>query len=277
MADGNVVFSRNIYNMSLIELYQAKSLSNNIANGKYSMTAVKGDQVINDSIDDFTSSEYNGTMVYQEIGNTSQTVLIDKEEQIGVNIRVGNQWLVNWDLQEKSKNKAAKQFVKVVDTYNLLQMRNGAGEVLDLEGTTLTSSNIIAELITPINIIFNENDVDEDDRILVVTPAIEALFTELDIFKKEDGLQAAGYGGTIAGIRIYRSNLLPANANTPALTDCVALQKDAYEFATGLTVGKVLDATTFVGKQLQELMVYGGDVLDVLDKGVIKISFDETV
>lgn len=275
MPDLNVVFDRTIYNNELIDLFEAKSLSNSIANGKYSMDAVRGDQVINDSIDDVTSQEYNGTMVYQELGNTSQTVLIDKEEQIGIRIREGNQWLVNWDLQEKSKMKAAKQFTKVVDTYNLLRMRDGAGITLDLEGVTLTKDNIIAELITPVNVAFNENDVDEEDRVLIVTPAIEAIFTELDIYKKEDGLESAGYGGTIAGIRIYRSNLLPANANTASLADCVALQKDSYEFLTGLKVGKVLDAEDFLGKKLQELMVYGGDVLDVIDKGVIKISFDE--
>lgn len=276
MADSNVVFDRNIYNNELIDLYEAKSLSNAIANGKYSMTAVKGDQVINDSLDDFTAKTYNGTISYDELGNTSQTVLIDQETYVGVKIRVGNQWLTNADLQTKSKMKAAKEFTKTIDTYNLLQMRDGAGTTLDLEGVILTKDNIIGELITPINVAFNENDVDEDGRILVVTPAIEAIFTELDIYKKEDGLESNGYGGTIAGIRIYRSNLLPVNANTASFNDCVALVKDAYEFLTSVMVGDILDAEDFFGKKLQELMVYGGDVLAVLDKGVIKISFDET-
>lgn len=276
MADGNVVFSKTVYNNRMIDLFEAKSLSNFIANGQHSMTAVHGDKVINDSLDDTTSQAYNGTMVYQELGNTTQTVLIDNEEQIGVNIRVGNQWLVNEDLQAKTLKKDAKQFIRVVDTFNLLQMRDGFGQLLDLEGVTLTALNIVEKLITPLNVMWNENDVDEDDRILVTTPAIEALFTELNIYKKEDGLQAPHYGGTISGIRIYWSNLLPANANTGALDDSIALTKDAYQFLTGLTVSKILDANTFVGKQIQELMVYGGDVLAVLDKGVIKISFDET-
>lgn len=274
MATG--IFVKNVYEKGFIDLFGPNLISSAIATGKYTRKGVRGDKVILDSLDDFTAIDYTGTLTYSELTNTDQTILLDQEKQIAKKLRSKDQWIKDVNLQDAARIKGVEAFGRDIDEYNLAQMQAGAGNTLDLEGVTLTATNILEKLFEPLVTIFNNNEVDEANRKLVVTPAYEAMIRRADIAQRTEGISGKGYFGSVMGIDVYQSVRLPANANTGSLKDLIALVPNAYAFEGSLNEVKILDSENFAGHALQMYMVYGGDVIDVMDKGVIKISFDET-
>lgn len=272
----NQVFDKTLYNNELIEQYEYMSIMSVIASGKFSDLATHGTTIINESLEDFDTVAYNGSLTYGELVKLTQSVLVDQSEQIAKRIRRGDEWVSQYDLQDKTKKKSAKAFAKKTDAFHLEKMRDGAGLVLDIEGVTLTKDNVLAQLINPIVQMFDDNDVDFDDRYLVTDSATKNIIEDLDIYTSNDGLEGR-WNGTVKGLKVVQTNLLPENANTATFKDSIALHKDAYEYLNGVATTEIGQSENFDGKYFYSVADWGGDVLAVLDKGVIKISYDETV
>jgi len=270
----NQVFDKTLYNNELIEQYEYMSIMPIIASGKFSDLVFKGTTVINESLEDFDTVAYNGTLTYSELVKLTQSVVVDQSEQVSKRIRRGDEWVSQYDLQSATRKKAAKAFAKKTDSFHLEKMRDNAGGVIDIEGEVITKDNVLAVLINPIVKAFDDNDVDTDDRYLITTSDIKLVIEDLDIYTKNDGVDGSRWSGDIKGLKVVFSNQLPANEFTPAFTDSIALQKDAYQYLNGVSTIDMGQSENFDGKYFYSVADWGGDVLAVLDKGVLKITAD---
>jgi len=273
-----MAFVKNIYEQSFIDLFGPNLVTDAIATGKYTRKGVKGTAMVLDSVDDFDPVTYvPGTpLTYSALTNTTQTINLSTQKVIAKTIEDLDEWNTSDSLQDEAKMKGQEGFGRLLDTFNLAQMQAGAGQTLDLEGVTLTAANVLEKLFEPLVQMFDDEEVDEENRKIVVTPDVSAMILRADIANRTEGISGKGYTGNVMGIDVYKSVRLPANANTGSLKDFIALVPNAYAFEGSLQTVKVMDSESAVGTALQMYMVYGGDVLDVLDNGVIKISFDET-
>lgn len=274
----NQVFDKTLYNNELIDLYEYNSIMSLIASGKYSDEVFKGTSIINESIEDFDVTDYTGSLSYTELVKLTQTVTVDQSKKVDKYIRRGDEWVSGYPLVEQAKKKSAKAMAKVSDAFHLAKMTANAGLTLDIEGVTLTKDNVLTELINPIVELFDDNEVDMDDRFLICDSATKNIIEDLDIYTSNKGLDGGRWSGEVKGVKIVTvpSAILPDNANDSNLKDMIALQKDSYQFLHGVASSELGQSENIDGKYFYSVADYGGDVLNSIDKGVIKISKDET-
>jgi hypothetical protein len=140
---------------------------------------------------------------------------------------------------------------------------------LGVSGTavTLTKDNII-DKITEVNQVLTEQNVDEEDRFIVLPAWAITLLKQSDLRNADqvgDGqksMMRSGWQGTLVdGTEVFRSNLLLRTSDTGYKTNIIAGQKSALTFAAQLVKDEVLTNPKTFGKLHRGLKVFGYKVV----------------
>lgn len=270
------MFVKNVYALEVVEAFKEKSLISVLAEGRYEVGKV-GKTVTLNNIVSGTIRAYTGidNFTWEDADAAQQVISLDQKSYYAVKFESEDEFITDFSIQEAYKADMATQFAEEVDTWAFEAVRDGAGDLLNLEGTTLTAANILTSLFVPLVTKFNTQKVPAGERKLIVTPEVDALLIQADILSKNEGIQSDNYSGTVMGIDVYWSNLLPANEITGTIQDMIAFTPRAFGYYTSLSEMDFVKIQDGFGYGLKGIEIYGGDVVTVLEDAVIKISFDE--
>lgn len=110
----------------------------------------------------------------------------------------------------EATRRAAFGLRDVADKFIAANMRGAAGSSLGVVDASYTASNVYDKLLVPASVALDEANVPEEDRFIIVPPAVYGKL-QLDarfIKQNESGTDALHNGrvGDAAGFRIYKSN-----------------------------------------------------------------------
>jgi hypothetical protein len=257
-----------------------------------------GDTVLINNIPDITISDYTigQSLTYQVPVPSTTTLSISKAKYFGVAVNDVIEYQSQPRLMDMFTNDAAKQLAKAIDTdlwknsvgtadttnrgvaagaisssYNL----GGAGASAAADTgspLTLSSSNIIS-VLTQMASCLDENLVPDEDRWLVISPAVRNLLMNSNLQQAyltgdDKSVLRNGKIGVLDRFTIYVSALLPVasgghnfdgttNASAVARKCMIAGHKSAITFASQIAKVESLPNPGDFGSLVRGLNVYG--------------------
>lgn len=227
--------------------------------------------------------EINAELDYQLPNSGLTTLNIDQGKYWAYSVNEVQQKQADIEYVKTWANDASKQMKIAVevdilqDIYNDAAANNygataGAIEAnvnLGVSGTavTLTKDNIVDKL-TECNQVLTEQNVDEDDRYVILPAWAITLLKQSDLKNADmmgDGMASmmkSGWKGTLVdGTQVFQSNLLLRVSDTGYKTNIIFGHKSALTFAAQLVKDEVVDNPKTFGKLHRGLKVYGYKVI----------------
>lgn len=279
------MFDKTIYNSFFTDKFNEIIVTGIFEQAEYSKQNVTGNKVQYKGIAKLTAGQYNDVTGNVTFGRTTEVlteITLDQFPYLATAVTDLEEWKTDPSLMMKVAEESAIAISTEVDSYRLETLRDEAGDLLNLEGVTIDEYTIIRDFYGAISTKFTTNNVPLGKRKVFVTPEIATTTQVAKLYSTNSAFeQDFGYQGTVMGMEVYVSNLLPANANTPALKDMIATDLDSFVTCGGLKQSKIVDLETLgdnaglIGEGLVTVYQNGAGVLEQRELGVIKISLDE--
>ena len=246
----------------------------------------QGDSVKITSIDNVTISDYvqHADLSVEALGDATRSLLIDKAKSFAFSVeRIEQvQAVAGSSAIDQGLDNASYQLADVADAI-ILDAINDAAETTGNDLGTIavhTTAQNLYDAFVDLNKVLSDNNVPKSGRYAVVSPAIMARLTKLNLLVGAgDGLGAdvrtSGWVGRLAGLDIYESNNLPAVTDAAATGGLViAGHRIATTYADQIVETSKVPMERRFADLVKGLHVYGVKV--TRPTAVAKVEFDAT-
>lgn len=280
-SNSDIKYIPNLFAPATLVKYYAKSVVAAVTNTKYEgIIRDAGDEVQIRTRPTITVRAYKkGQKLDREVPYSAPVkLLIDQAQYYDFVIDAVDEKQADIVLSNEFTEDAGEQMKKTVDTdvfgaiYADADAHNSgvtAGEIsgnLDLGASgdplAITRNNVI-EVLTLLNLVWDEQNVPESDRNTVLPAWFRYLLVNSDI-KNTDiggdtGVTRNGRVGMVANQTLYMSNLLTVvtDSGGSKCTHVLGIHKDAVTFAAQLVRNRVLEPSDIFGMEYSGLYVYG--------------------
>jgi hypothetical protein len=212
-----------------------------------------GDTVHITSIGDPTITPYTkNTNLSDPEALTDDEQLLVIDQQNSFNFQVDDidkaQVRNNGGLMSEASRRAGFKLRDAADKVAAGRMRDGAGKDLGFVDASSTATNVYDKVLVPASVALDEADVPEEERWIVLPPAVYGKLQLDDRFIKAaySGSDALHNGrvGDAAGFRIYKSNNAPTTDR--AITSSITVATTAKTLTSATAVFKQSDVGSVV-------------------------------
>ncbi len=200
----------------------------------------------------------------------AEKLVVDKYEEIRINIRDIEIKQSNLDLTDKIAERVAEAEARMMDAFVrdivLVDQIGDIPATNKINSTTpiaLTKDNII-EQIEKMIVALDENNV-HDNRVLFISHGTASLFRQSKLLDNTDtGLEARrkGYIGMYDGIQIVQTNALKAS------NEMIMMAKDAVNAVVQISKQKVTEGVDGFYENLLAYAVFGGKIFSENAKAI---------
>lgn len=281
-------FIPDLWSAKLLVALRKAHVSGNLVNRDYEGEIKRqGDSVKITSINDVTIGTYtpHNDITIEDIDDATRSLIIDQARYFAVelddvekaqHVKGGNSPLA------QAVDNAAYQLADTADAF-LLDLINDAAEGTGNDLGTVaihTDADALYDAVVDLMVKLDQNNVPQQDRFLVVSPALYGRLLKLDRFviagdTVSASTRTTGFIGEIVGLPVYRSNNLPAVTDAAATGGvAIAGYKGATTYAEQIVSMEALRMEKRFADAVKGLHVYGGKV--VRPTAVAKVEFDAT-
>lgn len=233
---------------------------------------------------DPTVSDYTpgGTLTYQALNDAGETLLIDQAKSFSFAIDDVDRRQAAGDMQAYLETRAAYKLADTADQFIAgLYTGVASGNVLGSTGAPLTPAvyssatshpaDFYVQVLEPLKVILDQNNVPDDDRYIVVPPWAVSLLSQTQAFVAVTDMQGQpsqafqrGYEGQVSGFHVLKSNNVPQPVAGGAGTGVWAIQAG---HPMGITYGEQIAETEALRLQstfadgVRGLHVYGAKMV----------------
>jgi hypothetical protein len=223
------------------DIWSARILSNlskfhvagAICNRDYEGDTASGDSVKITSITDPTITAYTGAdMTPEDIDDATRSLLLDQKQSFNFYLDdVERAQSVNGGaILQEAIDRASYGLANVLDAYVLANLATDASAAAPdhkIAEATISTSSDAYDLLVNMAVLLDEANVEQGSRWAVITPALYGKILKDTRFVGSGdavaaGVRSNGLVGSAAGLRIYRSNNLPAGPGAGAGTAMLA-------------------------------------------------------
>lgn len=221
-----------------------------------------GDTVKINSLGDFETTDYAGSVTYSDLDDASLMLTIDQKKYIAKKVDDIDNRQSSPKLMGEVTRKMAQAFLGGAEAF-VASFYTQAGIVSGSTGspTSITSANVISSIGT-IAADMDANDVPEDGRVAVVPPWLAQKMVLAGVIRDTTNSEilSAGYIGQFQGFQIYKSNRISHSSST-WYAPMFFRAKDTIAFAEQINELEALRLSDQFGDGIRSLMVYGGKVI----------------
>jgi hypothetical protein len=267
-------FKPTLWSDLVLESYEEKSVFRPLMNTSYEgEISAYGDTVKINSINDFSTSSYSGTVTYGNVDDASLFLKIDQQKY------VAKDWPDIDDAQVKPKimgpiaRNFGKAFIADVETkIATLYTDAGITDGSTTSVTAITSANVISTF-GDMSSAFDENEVPDDGRVAVIPPWLAQKIVLSGVIRDTDNSEvlSAGYVGQFQGWQIYKSNRI-AKSGTTWYAPMFFRREDSLAMAEQINMMEAIRRDAAFSDGLRSLMVYGVKVVRPESLGVLYCS-----
>lgn len=232
-----------------------------------------GDTVKINSIGDFSTGAYSGTVTYTELDDASLMLKITEKYYIAKKIDDIDKRQVNPKLMGEITRKMAQAFLATTETFmSGLYTDAGIVDGSTTSVTAITSANVISTFGDMASA-FDEADVPDDGRVAVIPPWLAQKIVLAGVIRQTDNnaTLSAGYVGQFQGFEIYKSNRI-SHSSTTWYAPMFFRKNDTIAFAEQINMVEAMRLESQFGDGIRSLMVYGGKVIKPESLGVLYCS-----
>ena len=256
-------FIPTIWSDKVLEAYAEDSVIRPLANISYEGEISQyGDTVKINSINDFSTSSYAGSVTYSEVDDASLILQIDQKKYVAKKMDDIDKAQIKPKLMSQISRNFGRAFIADVET-RLASHYSDAGITSGSTGspTAITSANIIST-IGDIAISLDENEVPDDGRVAIVPPWLAQKMVLAGVIRDTDNSEvlSAGYIGQFQGFQVYKSNRV-AKSGTTWYAPMFFRRNDTIAIAEQIVEMEALRLENQFGDGLRSLMVYGSKVV----------------
>jgi hypothetical protein len=238
------------------------------------------------TISDYTPS---GTITYQQLSDAGLTLLIDQAKTFSFVIDDIDRRQAAGDMQAYLEGRAAYGFADKADQYIAAKYTGAAaGNVLGSTGAPLTPlpyqlsaggstntplhpADFYVQVLEPLKVILDQNNVPDEDRYITVPPWAMSLVSQTQAFVSVTDMQGEpsqtfqrGFTGQVSGFNVLKSNNTPQPVAGGAGTGVWAIQAGhpmAITYGEQITETEALRLQTTIGDGVRGLHVYGSKLV----------------
>lgn len=229
-----------------------------------------GDTVKINSIGDFSTTAYSGSVSYTDLDDASLNLLIDQKYYIAKKIDDIDKRQANPELMGEVTRKMAQAFLGTTEAF-IASKYTDAGIVTGSTTsiTSITSANVIS-VIGAMAVAMDNNDVPDDGRVAVVPPWLAQKMVLAGVIRDtaNSAILSAGYIGQFQGFQVYKSNRITHSSTTYYLP-MFFRRNDTIAFAEQINMVEAMRLESQFGDGIRSLMVYGGKVVRPESLGII--------
>lgn len=205
-------FKTTVWSARLLANLQKNLVFGNLVNTDYQgEIRGQGSSVKINSIDSITIGDYDGTdITSEEVTGAVQELLIDQARYFNFTVDNVTEAQSNVDIMEGAMREAAYGMANSIDKHIAdlyVDSQNVLGDVTPIE---ITKDNAYDKVVD-LGVALDNEDVPAGDRFVVVTPEVHGLLLKDARFTKDSEVVASGYIGEVNGMRVYKSNNIPAD------------------------------------------------------------------
>jgi hypothetical protein len=264
-------FVPDIWSARILSNLSKFHVSGAICNRDYEGDARVGDSVKITSITDPTITAYTGAdMTAEDIDDATRSLLLDQKQSFNFFLDdVERAQSVNGGaILQEAIDRASYGLANVLDAYVLANLATDASasnpDHKIAEATVSTSAGAY-DLLVDMAVLLDTADVPQGDRWAVITPALYGkLLKDSRFVGAGDAVSADirsnGLVGSAAGMRIYRSNNLPAGPGAGAGTAMLAGSRIASTLAEQVRSVEAYRVERKFADGVKGLHVYGHKV-----------------
>ena len=280
-------FVPEIWTPKILIALRKKAVAGNLVNRDYEGEIRRGgDQVNITSINDVTVGTYtkHTDITVEDIDDATRALIIDQQRYFAFELDdVERAQSVNGGaVLNQALDNATYQLRDTADSFLLGAMNTaiqGGANDLGTRAIHTTTQNLY-EAFVDLSVTLDEDNVPEEGRWAVVSPALHGRLLKLDTFitPGDEAAPAArrnGYIGSIAGLELYKSNNLPAVTDVAATGGiAIAGHSIATTFAEQIVSVEAFRLEKRFADGVKGLHVYGTKV--VRPTALAVVEFDAT-
>lgn len=277
-ATSEVNFVPEVFSKLLQAKFYKQSVLPAISNTDYEgEISGQGDKVVIRTVPAVTINDYAGTVSNQELTTAKVEMLIDKAKYYSFKIDDVLAAQADINMLEAASSDAAEGMRVAVESDVLSSVVTGATTIG--AQTTITSSNVLAEILELSTALDNLN-IPEEGRFIVLPPSMISLLKQSELRQayltgdSESPLRN-GRVGMVDRFTVYQSNMLftASSGADDTYTHVLAGHPKAISFASQFTNTETVRLETTFGDAVRGLKVYGSKVVvpDCLAVGKWKV------
>ena len=277
-ATSEVNFVPEVFSKLLQAKFYKQSVLPAISNTDYEgEISGQGDKVVIRTVPAVTINDYAGTVSNQELTTAKVEMLIDKAKYYSFKIDDVLAAQADINMLEAASSDAAEGMRVAVESDVLSSVVTGATTIG--AQTTITSSNVLAEILELSTALDNLN-IPEEGRFIVLPPSMISLLKQSELRQayltgdSESPLRN-GRVGMVDRFTVYQSNMLftASSGVDDTYTHVLAGHPKAISFASQFTNTETVRLETTFGDAVRGLKVYGSKVVvpDCLAVGKWKV------
>lgn len=267
-------FKPTIWSDLVLAAYQEMSVFRPLCNTSYEGEISQfGDTVKINSINDFSTAAYSGSVTYSDIDDASLMLLINQKKYVAKGLDDVDNAQIKPKISGAIARNFARAFIADVETYlPALYTDAGITDGSTTSITAITSANVISTFGDMASA-FDENEVPDDGRVSVVPPWLAQKIVLAGVLRDTDNSEvlSAGYVGQFQGFQIYKSNRI-SHSSTTWYAPMFFRRNDTIAFAEQLFKMEAIRRDAAFADGLRQLMVYGAKVLRPESLGVLYCS-----
>lgn len=280
-------FVPEIWTAKILVALRKKAVAAQLVNREYEGEIRRmGDTVNITSINDVTIGNYtkHTDITFEDIDDATRALVIDQQKYFAFELDdIERAQAVNGGaVMNQALDNATYQLRDVADSYLFAAMNTAIqGTANDLGTVAIhTTAQNLYDTFVDLAVTLDVDNVPEEGRWAVVSPALHGRLLKLDTFIKpgDDAAPAArrnGYIGSIAGLELYKSNNLPAVTDVAATGGiAIAGHSMATTFAEQIVSVEAVRLEKRFADGLKGLHVYGSKV--VRPTALAVVEFDAT-
>ena len=229
---------------------------------------------------DPTISDYTpgGTITYEQLSDAGQTLLIDQAKTFSFAIDDVDRRQAAGDMQAYLEGRAAYKMADTADQYIAAKYTGAASaNVLGSTGAPLTPqpyagatshpADFYVQVLEPLKVILDQNNVPDEDRYIVAPPWGVSLISQTQAFVSVTDMQGEpsqtfqrGFMGQVSGFNVLKSNNVPQPVAGGAGTGVWAIQAGhpmSTTYGEQITSTEALRLQTTIADGVRGLHVYG--------------------
>jgi hypothetical protein len=223
-----------------------------------------GDRVRIPSVNDPSVVTYvpdTTTLTYPALTDTSQDLVINQFRDVDYRIDKVHQRQLKGNIIEEAGRRSAYILADTIDSY-LAGLYVGSSTANTSIGS-LAAGDIYDELVD-LSVVMDNADTPQEGRFLITSPAVVgALRKNSKFLNAQPSTVLNNYVGEVAGIRIFKSRNVVANATPVAgTTHSIAGHPSAWSFVSQLQDAESLPDPNRHATLYRMLYIWGAKVLD---------------
>jgi hypothetical protein len=221
-------------------------------------------------------------LVYQQIADAGQILLIDQAKSFSFSITDVDRAQAAGKMQPYLEGRAAYKMADAADQFLAAKYTGAAvNNILGSTGSPLTPqpyagstshpADMFVQVLEPLKVILDQNDVPDEDRYITCPPWAVSLISQTQAFVSVTDMQGdpsqvfqRGFMGQVSGFNVLKTNNAPQPVAGGAGTGVWALQAGhpmALTYAEQIAETEALRLQTDFSDGVRGLHLYGGKLV----------------